>query len=403
MRRSRKVRTIDDLEIDAPDYPELMRQAGTLDERSGAPAKDQETIREWEDADAGWKEARAEVEKFVELVGRIDGERKEHEAGCVEAGRLLPAPSLLRSGAKRVYRMAERLESRMDAGERNVHIRAAGKDPDSLDSTIREIDDWLAVDDVARKMEDRGNHIKALRTNHDALRRPSGKVAPTIRWHRHQPLVPGDRLRWTGTDTSRAKLQYSEAIVLSISSGKSPGEVGSIKVEMLGKKARASRGSDWKKTLRSKDLNNLTENCRCRRVLWPDESVRSLEWTRQMPEPDAVYSIDCTDSLVPGDRIRFNPGSGSEGHGDASLIEAVVDKIEIPKMSFRVAITLRVTASWGLDDPPAPGTSITTERSTLFARGVYREPWKDEGERKESQITDKNIYNDRDNDRGFGI
>ena len=145
LRRSRRSGSSTDLEIDAPDYPELMRQAGTLDERNGAPAKDQETIREWMDADAGWKEARAEVEKFVELVGRIDGERKEHEAKCVEAGRLLPAPSLLRSGAKRVYRMAERLESRMDAGERNAHIRAAGKDPDSLDSAVREIHDWLAV------------------------------------------------------------------------------------------------------------------------------------------------------------------------------------------------------------------------------------------------------------------
>ena len=73
----------------------------------------------------------------------------------------------------------------------------------------------------------------------------------------------------------------------------------------------------------------------------------------------------------------------------------MVEKIEIPRTAFKVAITLRVTASWGLDDPPAPGTSITTERSTLFARGVYREPWKDEGQRKESQITDI--------DRGFGV
>ena len=156
-----KVRIADGLEIDAPDYPELMRQAGTLDERNGASAKNQETIREWEDAGAGWKEARAEVEKFVELVGRIDGERKEHEAGCVEAGRLLPAPSLLRSGAKRVYRMAERLESRMDAGERNAHIRAAGKDPDSLDSAVREIHDWLAVQERTQK--------KSLSLDHDGI------------------------------------------------------------------------------------------------------------------------------------------------------------------------------------------------------------------------------------------
>ena len=149
------------LEIDAPDYPELMRQAGILDERNGAPAKDQETIREWMDTDARWKEARAEVEKFVELVGRFDGERKEHEAKCVEAGRLLPTPSRLRLGAKQVCRTAERLESRMDTGERNAHIRAAGKDPDSLDSTVREIHNWLAVQERMQR--------KSLSLDHDGI------------------------------------------------------------------------------------------------------------------------------------------------------------------------------------------------------------------------------------------
>ena len=61
-----------------------------------------------------------------------------------------------------------------------------------------------------------------------------------------------------------------------------------------------------------------------------------------------MYSIDCTDSLVPGDRIRFNLGSGSGGHGDAPLIEAVVEKIEVASKPRKDTITLRVTASWGL-------------------------------------------------------
>ena len=60
-------------------------------------------------------------------------------------------PFLLRSGAKRVYRMAERLESRMDTEERNAHIRAADKDPDSLDSAVREIHDWLAVQEKKQR------------------------------------------------------------------------------------------------------------------------------------------------------------------------------------------------------------------------------------------------------------
>ena len=215
--------------------------------------------------------------------------------------------------------------------------------------------------------------------NHDALRGPTGEVAPTVRWHRHEPLVPGDRLRWT--DISGAEPQDSEAIVLSISAGNRPGEVDSIKVERLGDSARASQGPGRTETLQSWNLNNLTENCGARRVLWPDESVRRLEWTRQMPEPDAVYSIDCTGRLVPGDRIRFNPGSDSKSHGDTPLIEAVVEKIEIASQPTKDAITLRVMDSGSSGDPPIPGTSITKERSTLSACGVYRAPWKDEGQR----------------------
>ena len=120
-----------------------------------------------------------------------------------------------------------------------------------------------------------------------------------------------------------------------------------------------------------------------------------MEWTRQMPESDAVYSIDCEGRLAPGDRIRFNAGSGSGGHGDAPLIEAVVEKIEIVSQPTEDTITLRVTASWGLDDPPAPGTLIKKKRSMLSARGVYRESWEDEGLRKELRITDIDI--------GFGV
>ena len=61
----------------------------------------------------------------------------------------------------RVYRMAERLESRMDTEERNAHIRAAGKDPDSLDSAVQEIHDWLAVQERKQR--------RALSLDHDGI------------------------------------------------------------------------------------------------------------------------------------------------------------------------------------------------------------------------------------------
>ena len=128
-------------------YPTLIALSQTLACRDGAPAETKEAALGWLGRDADWKETRAEVRKFVKLVGRVDRERKKHEAECGEAVRFLPAPSHLRLRAEQVCRTAEHLESRMDAGERNAHIRAAGKgkDRDSLDSAIREIHDWLAA------------------------------------------------------------------------------------------------------------------------------------------------------------------------------------------------------------------------------------------------------------------
>ena len=162
---------------------------------------------------------------------------------------------------------------------------------------------------------------------------PQGKLPSPFAGTGTSPWCPGTASG--GPTPAGRSRQYSEAIVLSISAGNHLGEVDSIMIEKLGKNARTSRGSGKKKTLRSSDLNHLTENCGCRRVRWPNESVRSLEWTRQMPESDEVYSIKCTGRLAPGDRIRFNAGSGSGGHGDAPLIEAVVEKIEIPGCPWR--------------------------------------------------------------------
>ena len=361
-------------------YPTLIALSRTLEHRYSAPAETQKAALEWLRRDADWKKNRVEIGKFVERVGHIDRLRREHVAACAEAGRLLPARPRLRQNAQLVCDTLERIKNKIGPRELTAHLRAAGKDSGFLDAVVREIRNWLAEDDVARTMAIRGSHIEALRTNHDALRGPPGETVP---WHRHEPLVPGDRLRWT--DTSGAEPRDVEAHVLSISAGNRPGEVSSITIENPGYSARAVHGPDRSVTFQSQDLNYLTENCRCQRVLWPDESVRKLEWTRQMPEPDAGYSIDCAGSLVPGDHIRVNLGPGYGGHWDAPLIEAVVELIEIARESSKDVVRLRVMHSWGLGDPPAPGTAITTERSTLSARGVYRAPWADEGQRADRE------------------
>ena len=74
------------LEIDAPDYPELMRQAGTLDERNGVPAKDRETIREWMDADAQAGLERLRVGALVKGIGALDREWQRMDTPAGENG-----------------------------------------------------------------------------------------------------------------------------------------------------------------------------------------------------------------------------------------------------------------------------------------------------------------------------
>ena len=86
-----------------------------------------------------------------------------------------------------------------DRGEDGRHLSAMEGVRSGLESSLVQIEKVRTADDLARKMEDRGSHIEALRVNHDALRRPSGEIASTVRWHRHEPLVPGDRVRWTNT------------------------------------------------------------------------------------------------------------------------------------------------------------------------------------------------------------
>ena len=221
------------LSMDAPDYPELAGWIDTLHERPGVSDEDREKIGEWKEADASWREDRAEVQRFVERVSRVDVQRKEHLAGYEaehDAGdHPMPAPSSVRMDADLVSLQATVLERRMDPGERKAHIRAAGGNPESIDAAVREIRDWIAVDDLARKMADRDGHIQSLHENLEALRMTFGTTAPDVPWKPGDALVPGDRLRWSGYGG-----EETEAIVLSVTAedkGTGRGKLRSIVVE----------------------------------------------------------------------------------------------------------------------------------------------------------------------------
>ena len=77
--------------------------------------------------------------------------------------------------------------------------------------------------------------------------------------------------------------------------------------------------------------------------------------------------------------------SRSNDHRDTSLIEAVVEKVDVGAKPGEDTVTLKVTASWGGNIPPEPGSVITHERSVLAARGAFRTPWKDEAVRAERE------------------
>ena len=132
-----------------------------------------------------------------------------------------------------------------------------------------------------------------------------------------------------------------------------------------------------------------------------------------MPVADAVYRIDCRDSLLPGDRVRFHPGSGArwyladDDHRDTPLIEAW-SKGRGGGETREDTVTLKVTAAWGTVSPPEPGTVITHERSALAARGAFRAPWKDEAERagREKEFDERSKEKRKElsrSDRGFSM
>ena len=80
--------------------------------------------------------------------GNYGAKLAKHGAECGETGRLLPSPSFLRLKADLVGITAEDLGNKMDEGERNAHISAAGPDPGSFDTAAweSEISFWLPND-----------------------------------------------------------------------------------------------------------------------------------------------------------------------------------------------------------------------------------------------------------------
>jgi len=114
------------------------------------------------------------------------------------------------------------------------------------------------------------------------------------------------------------------------------------------------------------------------RLVWRDEGLREMEIGRWHPSPDQEFSLRCEDRVVEGDRIRWV----MEPEGlldDRPQVEARVERIEpVPGKGGGDVAVLTVIRSWGLDDPPEPGSEIRQTMAALMERSCVRQHRDDE-------------------------
>ena len=360
----REVKEKGGVALDAARFPELAAAVARLDGRDGLDDDARSFIAGWRDTISGLQRRRSEVAIFWRRLSSLDDAMTNHE----RQGTSLPAG--LRREAEALSEDAERIVNRMPGKERAAHIRSAGGRPGDIAAFFSDLPRRLEADDAVRDEENRRDHLVRLGQARRRLRVARTATSASLPWTLRQPLVPGDRLLWREDDG------LHDEIVMEASFRQHDGRT----TLLVTVPAAAAPGDAIERSrIRDEfDLVRLDAKAGIRRLVWPDEGLREMEIGRQHPSPDAEFSLRCEDRVVEGDRVRWV----MEAEGlldDRPQVEARVERIEpvAGKGDGDVAV-LRVTRSWGLEDPPAAGSEIRQTMAALMERSCLRQRRDDE-------------------------
>ena len=143
------------LELDAPDYPELRRQADTLVERNGVPAKDREAIREWMDANAQAELERVRVGALVKGIGALNREWQRMDTPAGENGETESGSAAVSDAwqeeVELALREAGQLADDFSPSALDAHARAAGTTGEGLAREVGKIRQRLAENSTLRE------------------------------------------------------------------------------------------------------------------------------------------------------------------------------------------------------------------------------------------------------------
>ena len=358
--------------LDAADYSRLFDALRNLERREGVQDDTRARMAQWQEADRRWNDERKRVDLLMGHARRLERERTLHvtESG----GSPRPMSDSWRRNAEALSSDARSLAQPVSDRERDAHIRALGGDPGAIGRILAAVPGWLEADDAVRREAGRSDHLRKVRdATRQVLEYPASGVR-TVPWNGTEPLVRGDRLTWFDG-------RQHDMIVNRVGSIERSGMIGYLSLRPV---AAMIAGTEDIRILTDIDIATLARDPSCRRVAWPDESVRSQEIERQSPVTDTTFSLPCNGLVVVGDRIRWTMVLPNEKfrdrlEDDTPQIEAVVESFSpSPVFGADKLVTLRVIRSWGMGNLPEPDERIDQRMSSLFQRGCVREPWEDE-------------------------